>query len=164
LADARSDAPSCATCSLKVQYECFQDGGAVTQLEMGVNVINTGPAPIALSTVTVRYWYTADNTGTQEPQCDSANLGCSSVSLSAHGVTPNKTNADTYIEVAFTGSTMLAPNASTGEVRITVVKTGVPSYNQANDYSFRSTGASYVDAPSLTAYAGGRLLWGTEPP
>jgi hypothetical protein len=136
----------------------------VQQLEFGVEVVNTGTSAIALSSVAVRYWYTEDATGTQQTACGLAAVGCGAVSLSVHPVSPARATSDAYVEIAFTGVTMLAPGASSGEVRLSITKTSATPFNQGNDYSFRSTGASYLDAPTVTAYIGGRLAWGTEPP
>jgi hypothetical protein len=164
IVDARSEPPSaCPTCSIKVQYECFQDGDMVHQIEFGATIVNMSDMPIALNTVTMRYWYTEDATGTQQPRCDGAMVGCSAVSLSVHAVTPARPGADAYVELAFTGGDMLAPQAATGEVRITILKTNPTTFTQSNDHSFRSTGAVYVDAPNITGYVGGQLAWGTEP-
>jgi hypothetical protein len=135
----------------------------VHQIEFGVSIVNTSDTPVALNTVTMRYWYTEDATGMQQPRCDSGIVGCSAVSLGVHAVTPPRLRADAYVELAFTGGAMLAPNAETGEIRITVLQTSSSMFTQSNDHSFRSTGAVYVDAPNLTAYVGGRLAWGNEP-
>jgi cellulose 1,4-beta-cellobiosidase len=84
--------------------------------------------------------------------------------LSTHAVAPVRATADTYLEVGFMGTAMLAPSASSGEVRLNLTGANALSYDQANDYSFQSTGAVYVEAPRVTAYLGGTLAWGTEPP
>ena len=161
--------PFCPTCPLRVRYICFQDGATVQGLEFGVRVANASAAPIALNTITLRYWYTVDGTGTQQPNCIGAALGCPAVSRAVTVVTPARPMADAYVQIGFVaamldGGTMLAPNTETGEIRISIAKTNAVSFNQANDYSFRSTGANYFDAPNITAYVGGTLVWGTEPP
>jgi hypothetical protein len=134
----------------------------VQQIEFSVRIVNTSDVPIALNTVTTRYWYTEDATGTQQPRCDGGTSICPSASLGVHAVTPPKPTADAYVELSFT-SGMLAAHAETDEIRITVLKTNSSMFSQRNDYSFRSTGASFVDAPNVTAYLGGRLAWGAEP-
>ena len=129
--------------------------------------MNAGAAPIALNTVTLRYWYTEDGTGTQQPNCVGSALGCPAISFAVNPVTPARPMADAYLQIGFVGGMldggMLAPNTDSGEIRISIAKTGAVSFNQPNDYSFRSTGANYFDAPNITAYMGGTLIWGTEP-
>jgi endoglucanase len=155
--------PFCPTCPLRVQYTCFQDGSAPQGIEFGVRVANASAAPVTLNAITIRYWYTEDGTGTQQPSCVGAAPGCAAVSLAVRPVTPARPMADAFLEIGFVGAAMLAPNTDTGEIRITIGKTNAVSFNQPNDYSFRSTGANYVDAPNITAYQAGGLVWGTEP-
>jgi hypothetical protein len=135
----------------------------VQLIEFAVRVVNDSDAPIALNGVTARYWYTEDGTGTQAPRCDSLPAVCSVTSLGVHAVTPSKPTADAYLEIGFSGGAMLAPHAATDEIRVTLAKTNASAYTQSNDHSFKSTGASYIDAPNITAYEGGRLSWGIEP-
>ncbi len=156
--------PICPTCPLVAQYECFQNGAMVSQLEFGVAADNRGAASVALSAITIRYWYTTDATGMQQPRCVSAGVGCAAVSLAVHPVTPSRAGADAYLEVGFVGTSMVAAGAGTGEVRISVRGASSGMYEQSGDRSFQSTGAQYVEAPNVPAYVGGKLAWGTEPP
>jgi hypothetical protein len=161
--DAAVEAPpTCPTCALNAQYQCFQNGDMINLLELGLDVVNTSAMPIARNRITLRYWYTVDATGAQQPTCVSAALGCAAVSLAVRQVTPPRVNADSYLEVGFVGTAMLAPSAAIGEIRISILGTGL--YDQRNDYSFKSTGAVYAEALNVTAYLGGTLAWGNEPP
>jgi hypothetical protein len=153
----------CPTCSLKVQYECLQDGEMVQQIEFVTRIVNTSDAPVALSGVTMRYWYTEDATGAQQTRCDSDSATCQAVSLVVHAVNPARPTADAYVELSFTGGGMIAARAQAPEIRISILKTNPSPFGQRNDHSFTSTGAMFVDAPNVTAYVGGRLVWGTEP-
>jgi hypothetical protein len=135
----------------------------VQLIEFAVRVVNDSDTPIALNDVTARYWYTEDGTGMQQARCDSPSAVCSATSLTVHAVTPTRPTADAYLELGFSGGAMLAAHAATDEVRITLSKTNASAYTQSNDHSFKSTGASYIDATNMTAYVGGRLAWGVEP-
>jgi len=133
----------------------------VSQLEFGVTVANASSAPIALSTITLRYWYRADATGTQQATRVGSDLA---VTLNVRQPNPPKSSADAYVEVGFVGAGMLAPGTDSGPIQISVRGSTASNYDQTNDYSFQSTGASYLDATTVTAYTGARLSWGTEPP
>jgi hypothetical protein len=63
--------------------------------------------------------------------------------------------------VGFTGGS-LAAGASTGDAHLRFNKTDWSNVNEADDYSYR-TNRSYKDAPKVTVYQGGVLIWGTEP-
>jgi hypothetical protein len=162
--DASSDAPGgCTTnCQLKVQYACRQNGANVTNPEFSIVVYNTGTQPVALNTVTVRYWYTTDGTGTQSALCVTALPSCAAVSFSFQPVTPAKATANEYLEIAFTMATTLAAGANTGEIRIGLRNSMNANFNQTNDYSFVNAGA-FQDWANITAYTSGNLAWGTPP-
>jgi hypothetical protein len=155
--DAGTDTvlPGC-NCMLKVQYRCLQNGPNPTQAEYLVRVVNTGTTSIPLNSVTVRYWYTVDTTGTQSGNCNSATHPCTISFVT----TPTKPGADHYAVISFSGGTLPA-GGDTGDVSIQM--RGMNTYVQNNDYSFMSTGANTVDHPKITGYVSGKLLWGAPP-
>jgi hypothetical protein len=155
--DAGVDAPASCNCMVKVQYECKQDGPSVGMAEYAIKVVNTGTTPVALNEVTVRYWYTIDGTGGQTGLCAGVTQPCT---IAFQSASPAKSTADEYAVISF-GSGTLAPGADTGELDVTMLGTG--NYTQTNDYSFASTGAVFMDAPHITAYGSGKLIWGTAP-
>jgi cellulose 1,4-beta-cellobiosidase len=156
--------PACTTCKLKVQYQCRQDGVSVKEASYILKVFNTGTMPIALGSITLRYYYTIDSTAAQEANCDFATVGCGNVALVFKTVTPAKPKADRYLEVTLSGTGSIAAGADSGEIQIRMHDpTYQAMYTQTNDYSFASTGAIYIDAPTITAYSGGTNVWGTEP-
>jgi len=156
--------PACTSCGLRVQYQSRQDGATVLQTESTLKVFNTGTNPIDLTTITMRYWYTIDNPAVQLAICEFATLGCPSIGFNFTTVAPARPNANEYIEVGFIGGGTLAPGADSGEIQFGMHDSAdVQTYIQTNDYSFQSTGAVFVDAPSITAYVNGVLAWGVEP-
>jgi hypothetical protein len=152
--DGGTDAPAT---SLKVLYECRQNGASVLSAEFSIKVVNTGAAAIPLNSVNVRYWYTIDGTGAQAGTCTSTAHPCT---ISFQSATPAKPTADQYAVISF-GNGSLAPGADTGEIMIQFHGTG--AYNQGNDYSFLTTGANFLDAPRVTGHVMGKLVWGTAP-
>ena len=78
-------------------------------------IFNAGKTSIALSDVTVRYWYIVDRQQSQSYWCDYATIGCSNITGQFVPLSPARSSADTYLEIAFTnGAGCLAPGASTG--------------------------------------------------
>jgi len=164
MTDARNETSiGCSACVLKVLYECLQDGASVQEAVFSLKVVNADVAPVALKTITIRYWYTADSTAVQEAICDGAVPDCSALGLRFGKPTAPTSRADTYLEIAFNAAATLAPSADSGEIRIRLRNANRDPYSQQNDYSFRSTGAFFVETPNITAYVDGKIAWGIEP-
>jgi len=162
--DARNESSTgCNTCALKVLYECLQDGASVQEAVFSLKVVNSDMAAVALNSVTVRYWYTADSAAEQEAICDAAVPDCSAVEFHFGKLTPPRPRADTYVEITLKRTTMLAPGSDSGEIRARIRNANRDPYNQQNDHSFRSTGSFFVESPNITAYVSGKLAWGMEP-
>ena len=127
----------------------------------GLQVVNTGTADIDLSTLTVRYWFTADaGTASFQGFCDYAQMGCSRVSTSFGAVSPARPGADHYLEVHFTGT--LDNGVSTGPIQLRFHKQDFSPFDETNDHSY-GTNTSYAPSTKITAYIDGKLVWGTEP-
>ncbi|MFF1893756.1 glycoside hydrolase family 48 protein [Streptomyces sp. NPDC058206] len=152
------------TGSVKVQYKNTDSSATDNQIRLGLQIVNTGSAPVDLSTVKVRYWFSSEaGASTFSTYCDYAALGSSNINHTVVTVSSPKTGADHYLEVGFTGGAgSLAAGASTGEVQLRLNKSDWSNFNEADDYS-RATNTSYADAPRLAAYVGSALAWGVEP-
>src|SRR5512142_3124565 len=88
------------------------------QLSPWINVVNGGTTAVALSGLTVRYWYTADGSQAQAYTCDWTPRGCANVTSRFVKLSPATTTADTYLELGFTaGAGTLAAGQSTGDVQ-----------------------------------------------
>ncbi|MFF7340141.1 glycoside hydrolase family 48 protein [Streptomyces sp. NPDC008163] len=155
---------STGTGAVKVQYKNSDSSATDNQIRLGLQVVNTGSAPIDLSTVKVRYWFTADGgPSTFGTYCDYAALGSSTITHAVVAVSSPKTGADRYLEVGFAGGAgSLAAGASTGEIQLRINKSDWSNFNEANDYS-RATNTGYADSSKVGAYVAGALAWGVEP-
>ena len=150
--------------TLKALYKAGDTSASTNIIRPQLQVANIGTAAADLSTVTVRYWYTADSTQPQTWVCDFAQVGCANLTARFVTVTPARTGADTYLEISFrAGTPSLAAGASTGEIQDRFNRADWSNYTQTNDYSFNATATAYTDAPKVTVYVSGRLVWGTEP-
>src|SRR5512142_626492 len=68
-------AAAVAVAGLKVQYHTYATTNG-NQLAPLVSVVNGGSAAVALSSLTVRYWFTRDGTQAQRYWCDWTPRGC----------------------------------------------------------------------------------------
>lgn len=140
----------------------YADAGPLpltTQLMPEIEVVNKSAKPIDLATVTVRYWFTAD---TSNPAlrytCTYAAAGCGTIT--ATFVKTGGHDADHYLQLQLSGT--LAPGASTGLIQQRITMANLGLFNQSNDYSYGSSTSSQAWT-QITAYANGKLIWGTEP-
>ncbi|PWW02819.1 mannan endo-1,4-beta-mannosidase [Paenibacillus cellulosilyticus] len=157
-------ASTTSTGSLKIQMYSGNTTDSSNTIAPRIKLVNTGTTALDLTTVKLRYYYTVDATNkTQAFWCDWAGIGSSNVTGTFVTMASAKTGADTYFEIGFTsGAGSLAAGAST-EIQIRIARTDWTNYTQSNDYSFSSTGSSYVDWTKMTGYVNGSLQWGIEP-
>jgi hypothetical protein len=136
-----------------------------------IQIKNLGTNSFALSTVTVRYWYTEEASdgitlGTTEAQavsCDYAMVGCGNVTMSLVPVSPVRSGANYYLQLSFSaGAGSLVGGASTGDVQARIYKTDNKFYNESDDYSYLAT-TTYTTTTKVTLYLNGTLIYGTEP-
>jgi chitodextrinase len=124
-------------------------------------IVNGGTTAVAMNTLTVRYWYTADTSATQNYTCDWAVRGCSNISARFGTLNPAATNADTFLELSFgSGAGTLGAGADTGDIQGRIWKTDWSNFNETNDYSYPAS-AAYADCSKVALYQGGTLVWGT---
>ena len=150
---------------LKVQYMAADIDATGQVVKPHFKVFNNGTSAVALSSLTIRYWYALDPpVAAESTQCDFAQLGCNNITLSNVALSPVRTTADHYFQVAFASTAgNLAAGANTGEIQVWFHKDDWSNYVQVNDYSFDATKTAYADWGRVTLYENGTLVWGTEP-
>lgn len=155
---------STGTGAVKVRYKNTDSSATDNQIRLGLQVLNTGSAPIDLSTVKVRYWFSADGgPSTFGTYCDYAALGSSTITHAVAAVPSPKAGADRCLEVGFAGGAgTLAAGASTGEIQLRINKSDWSNFDESDDYS-RAANTAYADASKIGAYVAGALAWGVEP-
>ncbi|MDP4182999.1 MAG: cellulose binding domain-containing protein, partial [Bacillota bacterium] len=150
-----------ATNSVKVQMYNTSTTATTNTIYPQFRIVNTGTNSVNLSDIKMRYYYTIDGDKTQSFVCDYSTIGNSNVTGTFVKMTTSQSGADYYLEIGFkTGS--LAPNGSV-DVQTRFYKSDWTSYTQTGDYSFNSTGTSFVDWNKVTAYFQGTLVWGSAP-
>ncbi|MFK0171644.1 glycoside hydrolase family 6 protein [Streptomyces sp. NPDC090306] len=151
-----------STSGLKAQYKNNDSSATDNGIRPGLQLVNGGTAAVDLSKVTVRYWFTGESSSAgYQSFCDWAQIGCSTVKLSTTALPQARTGADHYLEVGFSSGS-LAAGANSGDLQLRLAKSDWSNFNEADDYS-RGTNTSYADAPKVTVYVGGTLVWGSEP-
>ncbi|GHO56510.1 cellulose binding domain-containing protein [Ktedonobacter robiniae] len=151
-----------ASSPLKVQYMPDNTSTTTNKLQAGLQIVNTGSSSVALSGLTMRYWFTRDTNQAISVFCDYAAIGCSSVTGTAAAVAQPVATADYYVQVGFT-SGILNANANTGKIKIRASKADFSSFTQTNDYSFNALFTAFTDWQNVTLYQNGVLVWGVEP-
>ena len=150
--------------NVKVQYLAADVNVTGQAVKPHFKIFNTGSSPVALSTLTIRYWFTIDSAQPETAVCDYALVGCNNVTEAFVVPSPLRTNGDTYFQVGFTsGAGNIAAHSDSGEVQVWFHKNDWSNYTQTNDYSFDATKTGYADWTRVTLYQNGTLVWGTEP-
>jgi hypothetical protein len=148
---------------LRVQYKTSTSASA-DEAEPWFTVTNTSAAPVSLSGVTLRYYFTADSQGAYSFGCAWAQLGCSNLTGTVATLSSPTSTADHYLQVSFAAAAgTLAPGASTGDLELRLWRSDWQRVNQANDYSFNETDTSYAAWDHVVAYVHGALAWGAPP-
>lgn len=147
--------------SKKPVYEPLDDNHIKTHFE----IVNDGNQSIALSDVSLRYWFTGDSASPSNFFIDFADMGFGNVQGS-FVVTPGViyANADQYLEITFSEAAgMLPAFGLSGKVESRWSKADWSMFDESDDYSLLMA-TEHTDNDHFTAYVNDQLVWGTEPP
>jgi endoglucanase len=153
-----------ASTGLVLEYADANTSASTNTPRPHFEIVNNTSSSVALSNLTIRYWYTADGSQAQQFWCDYAAVGCSTLSGSFVQMSSPTATADTYLQVSFSSAAGSIPaGGNSGELQVRFNKSDWSNYNQANDYSWSATQTSYAPWSQVTLYLSGQLVWGTEP-
>jgi hypothetical protein len=154
---------------LHVLYNHYSDDTRTNQqIKMAFRLVNNSSEAIALSRITLRYWFTKEPTGSLVTACDYTQLqgGCSAVVHQSDSgpVAPLRQGADYFWEVGFTSAAgTLNGNTTLQEVLVHAQNEPWTNLNENNDYSYIDTITPMI-TQTVTLYVDGELVWGIEPP
>jgi len=157
--------PSAATQagSFKIQMYNGNTSASSNTIAPQIKLVNTGTTALELSTVKLRYYYTADTNQAQSFWCDWSTVGSANVTGTFVTMPTPTEDADTYFEIGFASSAGTLASGAAAEIQIRIARTDWSSYTQTGDYSFNPTSSAYIDWTKMTGYVNGTLQWGIEP-
>jgi hypothetical protein len=150
-----------ATPALSVQYKTSTPATA-GEAEPWFKIVNTGSTAVSLNQVTLRYYFTADTSGSYVFACAWAVVGCGSITGTVGTLATPTATADHYLQVSFTGGS-IAAGADSGDIQLRLYRADWQNVNQANDYSFNGADTNYAVNTNVAAYVDGALAFGTAP-
>lgn len=148
---------------LTIQAYNGSTGASTNGIAPKFKVINTGNAPVQLSDVKLRYYYTIDGEQQQSFWTDWASIGNANVTGTFVKLDTPAAGADYALEIGFTSAAGALNPGQSAEIQTRFAKVNWSNYNQANDYSFRAAGTQFTDHEQVTGYVNGQLVWGMEP-
>jgi hypothetical protein len=160
---AQPEDPGTDTPKLTAQYEISKQS-SVERIANSIQLTNTGTSVADLSQVTVRYWFTSEPGSGLTYACDYAPLDCANITGKFGAVSPAVTGADRYLELSFGSKTRkLYPQNTSGPIQSRVQADQGATFDQADDYSYSAKSTGLADAPRITVYYKGQLIYGTPP-
>jgi hypothetical protein len=146
---------------LAAKYRNVDTNPADNRIRPAFQLVNNGSSPLALSRVTLRYWFSHDGASRLTAGCDAATTGCRNVTRKVVAVSGDP-DADEYLEVGFTTAAgTLAPGAAT-EVRATVTAAR-GCFAETGDWSWAPAAAGYADNPRVAVAVDGTRIAGSAP-
>jgi hypothetical protein len=128
-----------------------------------LQIRNTGPTPVALSQLELRYFYTNDGAQGEVVDCYFAETDCHDLVASIVTLTPARPRADHYLSVKFTANAGNVRVNDTWSLEPAVHEPSFAAYDQAGDYSYDASKTAYSAHDEVCLYRNGTLIWGTEP-
>ncbi|MEK4851479.1 glycosyl hydrolase [Paenibacillus sp. FSL H7-0756] len=148
---------------LTIQAYNGSTGASTNGIAPKFKVINTGNAPVQLSDVKLRYYYTIDGEQQQSFWTDWASIGNANVTGTFVKLDTPAAGADYALVIGFTSAAGTLNPGQSAEIQTRFSKQDWSGYNQANDYSFNAVSTQFADHEQVTGYVNGQLVWGIEP-
>ncbi|HHX57189.1 MAG TPA: exoglucanase, partial [Clostridiales bacterium] len=150
------------TLTVNNSYNSAEQSNTITN---NLTLKHSGGDDIDLSKLNIRYYYTKEGTTSESFQCDHAAMQLSRapwylpftsvVDGNLVRMSSPKTNADSYIDIAF-DTTDIFTEGDTITINTRTHKNDWSNYDQTNDYS-------YANVNRISIYYGDELIFGNEP-
>ncbi|WP_460327034.1 cellulase family glycosylhydrolase [Paenibacillus sp. YSY-4.3] len=147
------------TGDLEVHYRAGNTNPSDNQAAPHFNIVNKGQSSVALSGITLRYWYTPETGKTPVFNCDYAAVGCANV----NGKFATAGDGRAYVEISFEpGAGSISAGQQSGDIQLRFHYTDWSNMNESDDYSFNPNQTAYKAYDKVTLYRNGTLIWGNE--
>jgi len=152
--------------SLVLRARTVDAAASTSSVAPHLSLINTGDAPIDLSRLELRYWYTSDGAQPQSAAIDWAGRAPSGATVTsavqASIQTTSRGGQSHFVRYRFTAAAGSLALHESIEVQSRFNKSDWSSYLQSNDHSFTAS-TGYIEWNRITVYLDGVLVWGVEP-
>lgn len=161
---------------LRVQYANQQTDPNANTIHPFIRLINDGDTDVALSDVTLKYWFESEPASADQFVIDHATVGGNDVTGSF-----GEDDGERYLELGFdTAATVphwlvdtwsngdetpnvLPAEAEAGEIHVRIHPADWTNYDQSADFSWDPTITSFTDYNGITVEVAGVRVWGDTP-
>jgi Cellulose binding domain len=152
------------TSDLSILYRARETNASAQEPSMVLSVQNSAGMPFDLSTLTIRYWFTADGYSNFIPAVDYASLNGQGDIKSSISVTFGEASGSNYAQMSFASGAGSVDASGVRELQLRFHADGYQPLNQANDFSFLgSAGEAATPNPNVTPYLSGEQVGGCIP-
>ncbi|AWW32789.1 hypothetical protein DN752_23055 [Echinicola strongylocentroti] len=131
-------------------------------IQTDFELLNQGNESLSLDSLTIRYWFTAEDAAPLSFNVDYAELGGENITGKFHSSAPVRKGGYTFLEMDFQSGIDLIGGMSTGDIQTRIAKNDWTDFSEDDDHSFIAS-SSYVENQKVTLYYNGNLIWGTVP-
>lgn len=147
---------------LLLMYQCGEALIITSNIKVNIRIMSRDTKEIALSDVTLKYYYTKDGDSTEKVVIDRASIRKSDIIA---------TPEDGYIHIGFTEDAGILEEYNSVDLHLRFYKNDYTNYDQSDDYSFDPMVNNdyyrkitmYVDEDKIWGYEPGSLLPTPEP-
>ncbi|WP_149184839.1 cellulose binding domain-containing protein [Streptomyces sp. TRM49041] len=137
---------------------------ATTVAKPWLEVVNTSEKTVALSDVTVRYYFSADESAPYGSNCVETHVDCSNITTKIVELPDPTLTAGHYLQVGFTQAAgSLKPGETSKGIGLQLYRLDHKRLNQADDHSFDAKVTHYAPSKLVTGHLRGVLVWGEGP-
>jgi endoglucanase len=159
---------TCTTCPVSLEYETNAPATGQTNNNVYYVLKNQGSAGIALSGLTIRYWFSATAASWVYDYDYAGNSDGSAIAKAQVVATfkpaPNPTaKATQYLELSFPSVTSSIAPMGMATISGRLHDSSYAPINPSNDYSYDGADTAYTASMTSTVYQNGTLIWGVEP-
>lgn len=144
---------------LIVQYRNGGSNPEDNMINPHLQIINQSDVAVSYNDLSIRYWFTSEESSNLNFWCDWAQLGSGFV----NGSFGQQEGMD-YLEITFaSGAGAIAAGQNSGPIQGRFAKANWSNFDETNDYSFNPALTSYTVHQDVTLYQNGNLIFGQEP-